>query len=53
METYNLKQMSLKQLKDFWRQKRDELLTIKKEIDRREGNEIPPASVDFESYITK
>lgn len=48
-----LRNMTLQQLKELWRERRDELLMIKREIDRREGDEVPTANVDFESYVTK
>lgn len=48
-----LRNMTLQQLKRLWRERRDELLMIKREIDRREGDVAPTANVDFESYVTK
>lgn len=45
--------MSTRELEALWLKKRDELLALKKEIDRRKGEELPPQSVDFESYVTK
>ena len=41
------------ELERIWTEKRDELLKIRKELDRRKGAEPPPVSVDFESYVTK
>ena len=32
--------------------KRDELLEIRKELDRRKGDEPPAVSVNFEQYVT-
>ena len=46
--------MPLSTLKTLWKEKCAELYEMKREIDRREGtDELPPQSVDFESYITK
>lgn len=62
----NLKILSLKELQDLWESKRnlilskdiptqkdtDELLTLRKEIDRRRKNPLPTKYVDFEQQLT-
>lgn len=41
------------ELERLWTEKRDELLQIRRELDRRRGDATPEVSFDFESYVTK
>lgn len=44
---------SLEELEALWRKKRDELLELRKEIDRRKGDGLKGVEVDFTKYVTK
>ena len=52
MTRKELRGKTLAELEALWTTRRDELLAIKREIDRRKGEEIPAVGVDFESYVT-
>lgn len=47
------RRLSVPELERLWASKRDELIAIRKEIDRRKGDVPPPAEVNFEKYITR
>lgn len=56
MSKEELRKMSLADLEHLWRKKVDETVMIKKEIDRRKGEETSPRNgrdVNFEDYVTK
>lgn len=53
MEETDYKRMTVRGLERLWQSKRDELVKIKMEIDKRKGDVPPPKTVDFEQYITK
>lgn len=44
---------SVEELEALWRRKRDELLELRREIDRRKGDVVKGAEVDFTKYVTK
>lgn len=49
-----LKKMGFHELEVLWEQKRNELFAIKREIDRRAGNDRKPSvDVDYTKYVTK
>lgn len=45
--------LSVAELERIWAAKRDELIALRKEIDRRKGDVPPPTEVNFEVYVTK
>lgn len=49
----DLRAIPTEELEALWMERRDELLEIRRELDRRKGEALPEASVDFESYVTK
>ena len=49
-----LKKMGFHELEMLWEQKMNELFAIKREIDRRSGNDRKPSvDVDYTKYVTK
>lgn len=43
---------SIKELEDELRQKMEEVYKLRREIDKRKGNEPPPVDFDYEKYVT-
>ena len=46
-----LKEMGVSELQQLWERKRDELVEIKMELDRRKGDVPAPVEVNFEDYV--
>lgn len=48
-----LREMCVAELQQLWERKRDELVEIKMELDRRKGDVPATVNVNFEDYVTE
>ena len=52
MNIGEIRSMSMPELKRLWESKRDELVLIKAEIDRRENQVDTTKDIEFTNYLT-